>query len=107
MTSWVGTWRRRSAVVGALLAAAATAAVLGANAWARSHVRAAEAALAEFRYDEARRHLDLALKVRPGDADILVKAAHAARRAGDRTAAGRLLGECERRHGLTPAVARE
>src|SRR5262245_15954578 len=70
--------------------------------WATHHLRAAQAALDRFDFDEARGHLDRALRLSPEGAAHLL-AAQAARRAGDPDgAAGHL-----RAAGRLPGVSRD
>src|SRR5690606_17792854 len=99
--------RRRWVAAGLLLAGATAAGYLGVTAWADFHASAAVEALDQLRFEDARWHAERCLAVRPGDLDARLLAARAARRAGDRGAAGRHLDECKRRGELTPALGLE
>jgi tetratricopeptide (TPR) repeat protein len=93
--------RRRPRLAALVLTLAALgAAAAGVYLWAQYHLHAAEVALGGEALDEAQRHLDLCLKVRPGSAAVHLLAARTARRRDDYDEAERHLAACERLGGV-------
>jgi tetratricopeptide (TPR) repeat protein len=83
---------------------AGTAAVL---LWSQYHFRAAKRALEGYAFDDAQRHLDLCLKVRPGSTAVRLLAAQTARRRDAYSEAEQHLAACQQLEGMTAAVALE
>jgi tetratricopeptide (TPR) repeat protein len=75
--------------------------------WAQSHRTAARRALDQYAFDEAQHHLELYLRVHPGDADAHLLAARAARRHDAYAEADQHLEACARLGGKPEAVALE
>jgi tetratricopeptide (TPR) repeat protein len=75
--------------------------------WAQYHLDAARGALDRYAFDEARRHLDLCMKVRPGSAAVHLLAAQAARRCDAYEEAGQHLATCIEIGGMTEATSLE
>jgi tetratricopeptide (TPR) repeat protein len=100
-------WRRRRPLLLALLLILMGAATAGVFLWLHHQCRAAERALDRYAFDEARQHLDLYLRVRPGDKAAQLLAAQAARRGDAYEEAERHLAACLRDEGMTDLVARE
>jgi tetratricopeptide (TPR) repeat protein len=91
------------ALILVVLAAGASALFL----WPQYHVKAAQRALERYAFEEAQRHLELALKVRWGNAELHLLAAQTARRRDTYDEAERHLAECIRLGGMTSAAALE
>jgi tetratricopeptide (TPR) repeat protein len=100
-------WRRRRLLILALLLVLPGAGTAGAFLWLHHQRRAAERALDRYAFDEARQHLDLYLRVRPGDRDAQLLTAQAARRADAYDEAEAHLATCLRHENMTEEVARE
>jgi tetratricopeptide (TPR) repeat protein len=100
-------WRRRRLLLLALLLILLGAGTAGGFLWLHQQRRAAERALSRYAFDEARHHLDLYLRVRPGDTAAHLLAAQAARRGDAYDEAEKHLAVCLRDAGMTDAVARE
>ena len=86
---------------------AVAAAFLGREGWASWQERAARRAVAAERFDEARAHIDSALRVRPNSAADHLLAARIARLGGDYAAAERHLARCAEVGGMTPPLQLE
>jgi Tfp pilus assembly protein PilF len=100
-------WRRRAAATVALAAIAFLtlgAAVSGWYAFAEYHYRRGLEALQRRDFAGARAHLEKALEVWPGSAEVHLLAAQAARRAGAYAPAEKHLDEARRRGGVLEAV---
>jgi Tfp pilus assembly protein PilF len=95
-----GAWgllRRRPRLAGLALALFALgAAAAGAYGWSEYHLRAAGRAAGRYAFDEAQRHLELCLAVRPRSAAVHLLAARVARRRDAYDEAERHLAACER-----------
>jgi tetratricopeptide (TPR) repeat protein len=90
-----------------LILAGASGGLFGLHWWTRHQLRTAKELLADLRFEEAGRLLDNYLRIRPSDAEALLLAAEAKRRAGDPEAAEYRLNDFDRRHGKTPASSLE
>jgi tetratricopeptide (TPR) repeat protein len=90
---------RRPWAWAAVLLLIAGVGLLSTQAYAWYHLRAGRAALARYHTDEARGHLDAALRVWSDDVTTRVLAARAARRAGDYEAAQNHLNACPQFNG--------
>jgi tetratricopeptide (TPR) repeat protein len=99
--------RRWLLAPGVLILAGVSGGLFGLHWWTRHQLRAAEALLADLRFEEAGRLLDNYLRIRPRDAEAHLVAAQAKRRAGDPAAALYHLNEFDRRQGQTPASSLE
>jgi tetratricopeptide (TPR) repeat protein len=90
-----------------LILAGVSGGLFGLHWWTRHQLRTAKDLLADLRFEEAGRLLDDYLRIRPSDAEALLLAAEAKRRAGDPEAAEYHLNEFDRRQGQTPASSLE
>jgi cytochrome c-type biogenesis protein CcmH/NrfG len=86
---------RSLAIVGLLALIGLGIGVAGAYVWASYHLQAARAALQRYHTSEAVTHLRAALTIWPRDAETLLLAARAARRAGVLDDAARCLERCQ------------
>ena len=91
-------WRCLSVLIAVLVLGG----VLASQAYPWYHLRAGREAVAHYRTNEARRHLDACLQFWPQSTAAHVLAARAARRAGDYDAAERHLDACESTDGTRP-----
>ncbi len=82
-------------------------AIAGSHLWAQYHFQAAEKALEQRDFEQARAHLAKSLKVWPRDGETHFLAARAARRAGDYDDAENHLHACKRLDWVREAVAFE
>src|SRR5438045_718627 len=104
---WLNTrWGHYLPVLCLLVLAAFGTYFAGRHLWARSHWRAAQAALEQHDFIQAHAHLQRCLEVRRGP-ETQFLAARTARRAGAYGEAALHLRECERQEGRTPAVSLE
>jgi tetratricopeptide (TPR) repeat protein len=99
--------RRWFLALGVLILAGVSGGLFGLHWWTRHQLRTAKDLLADLRFEEAGRLLDDYLRIRPSDAEALLLAAEAKRRAGDPEAAEYHLNEFDRRQGQTPASSLE
>jgi tetratricopeptide (TPR) repeat protein len=90
-----------------LILAGVSGGLFGLHWWTRHQLRTAKDLLVDLRFEEAGRLLDDYLRIRPSDAEALLLAAEAKRRAGDAEAAEYHLNEFDRRQGQTPASSLE
>jgi tetratricopeptide (TPR) repeat protein len=90
-----------------LILAGVSGGLFGLHWWTRHQLRTAKDLLVDLRFEEAGRLLDDYLRIRPSDAEALLLAAEAKRRAGDPEAAEYHLNEFDRRQGQTPASSLE
>jgi tetratricopeptide (TPR) repeat protein len=86
--------RRFLLVLSLLVLLAASGAIAAPQVWAEYHLRIGRRALARSRFDEAIRHFDCCLRVRPRNGTVHLLAAQAARRQGDHDAAAEHLSAC-------------
>jgi tetratricopeptide (TPR) repeat protein len=75
--------------------------------WGYWHLRAAQAAMSDERFDEARRHVELALRVRGGSAHARLLAARIARHRGEYAETEEQLNRCAEIGGMTESVQLE
>jgi tetratricopeptide (TPR) repeat protein len=80
---------------------------LGRYAWGMHHYRAAEAAVAQREFRQAKTHLDCCISVWPADATLRLLAAQTARRMNDDHEALTQLKSCVDRHGPAEAISLE
>jgi tetratricopeptide (TPR) repeat protein len=76
-------------------------------AWGLFHANAAQTALAQRDFPQARQHLACCRRAWPSDSETLLLASQAARRDGDLDGASRLLTACREANGLPEAIALE
>ncbi len=94
---------RALAIVGLLAVIGLGCGIAGAYLWADYHVRAARAELDRYHTSKAIEHLKASLRVWPHDAETLILAARASRRAGAFDEAARCLERCPPSHGKMEA----
>jgi tetratricopeptide (TPR) repeat protein len=103
-------WRRISRILAVLFLSfiiAGAAATAGVWLWARHHYQAADEALKHHRLTEARKHIELCLKIWPNSDEVHFIAGRTARRALDFKRAERHFSACKRLFGKTPALEME
>ncbi len=94
---------RALAIAGLLAVIGLGCGIAGAYLWAAYHVRAARAELDRYHTSKAIEHLKAGLRVWPHDAETLILAARASRRAGAFDEAERCLERCPPLHGKMEA----
>jgi tetratricopeptide (TPR) repeat protein len=99
--------RRPLLTVAAVLLALAGAGVAAVLLWAQHHLTAARQAMDRYAFDEAQHHIELYLRVHPGDAAAQLLAARAARRHDAYAEAEQHLEACARIGGEEQAAALE
>ena len=100
-------WRHPRLTLFALLLGVLAAGTAAVFFWAQHHLEAAQLALQRYAFEEARRHLDLCLKVRWRSAAVHLLAAQTARRCEAYDEAEQRLAESIQLVGMTPAAALE